>query len=157
MTKICLVCSPGGHLIEMLQLINAFKDYDLVLITHYERLINGIETLFPVKIYQMKYQRIKLLPIDLLLYLIKAGLMGFKVLRKENPQVIVTNGAQIAIPISYLAKLFGKRVIYIESLARVNDLSGTGKLIYPIADLFLVQWEGLLKRYKRAKYWGKVI
>ena len=58
---------------------------------------------------------------------------------------------------SFFAKLFGKKVIYIESLAKVNSLSVTGKMVYPFANKFYVQWEDLAKKYKKAEYLGRLM
>ncbi len=57
---------------------------------------------------------------------------------------------------AFLAKLFGKKLIYIESFARVYDGSKTGKLLYKYADLFIVQWESLKEVYPKAIYGGSI-
>lgn len=79
-----------------------------------------------------------------------------KILKKEKPDFVITTGALIAFPFCIFAKLRGTKIIYIESFARVNNQSLTGKLVYPFADLFLVQWEPLLKFYPKAKYVGGI-
>jgi hypothetical protein len=63
----------------------------------------------------------------------------------------------VTIPIFFFSRVLGIRSIYIESITRVVDLSGTGKMVYPIVDVFLVQWPSLLKKYRKAECWGKVI
>lgn len=76
------------------------------------------------------------------------------------PSVLLLNGPGTSVPLAYI--LFGfrflglanTRIVYIESLARVNLLSLSGRLILPIADRFIVQWEQLLMQYKRAEYYG---
>lgn len=82
-----------------------------------------------------------------------------KILLKEKPDFIISAGSEISIIFFYLSKVFSRaRLIYIESAAQVNDLSVTGKMIYPIADLFLVQWKSLLgKGYNKSKYSGGLI
>jgi beta-1,4-N-acetylglucosaminyltransferase len=82
-----------------------------------------------------------------------------RILLKERPDVVIsTGGGEIAIPFCYAGKLMGAKVVFIETLARVTTRSAAGKLIYPIADLFLVQWESLLKLYgSKAQYWGNVL
>ena len=62
----------------------------------------------------------------------------------------------MAIPICIYAKLFGKKIIYIESMARINSPSATGKLVYKFADLFIIQWEELRKFYPKAVYGGVI-
>lgn len=78
------------------------------------------------------------------------------ILKKEKPDVIITTGALAAFPFCLIGKLMRKKIIYIETFARVNGKSLTGKLVYPFADLFLVQWEELLKLYPKAKYVGGI-
>jgi len=84
-------------------------------------------------------------------------IQSFFIFFKEKPDVIITTGGGIAIPISFLGKLMRKKIGFIESSSRVKTPSLTGKILYPIADLFLVQWKCLLKRYgKKARYEGRV-
>ena len=43
-----------------------------------------------------------------------------------------------------------------ESIARVDSLSLSGKLLVRTADRFLVQWPQLAKKYTKAEYIGRV-
>jgi UDP-N-acetylglucosamine:LPS N-acetylglucosamine transferase len=81
-----------------------------------------------------------------------------KILMKEKPDILFSTGSEIAIPTFYIGKfLFGAKLIYLESVARMKEISFTGRLLMPIVDLFLVQWEELARKYKKAKFWGRVI
>ena len=82
-----------------------------------------------------------------------------RILLKERPRVIVSNGSgEVAIPAFYVAKLLGIKTIFIESGTVISTPSIGGKLTYPIADVFLVQWEEALKLYgKKARYEGAII
>ena len=93
------------------------------------------------------------------IFLIKTLIKAVKILIREKPDVIIsTGGGEIAVPFCYIVKVLGAKVIFIETLARMTTPSGGGRFVYPIADLFLVQWESLLEVYgSKAKYWGKVI
>ncbi|CAK7903905.1 UDP-N-acetylglucosamine transferase subunit Alg14p [[Candida] anglica] len=81
----------------------------------------------------------------------------------ELPSVLLINGPGTCVPLAYILfgmKFFGlcqTRIVYIESLARVNSLSLSGKLVLPVADRFLVQWEPLSHQYKRVEYHGILI
>ena len=75
---------------------------------------------------------------------------------KIRPKYIVTTGTHTAGPMCYLGKLFGSKIIYIETFANRNRKTATGRLIYPIADLFIVQWEEMLKLYPKAVYGGAI-
>ena len=59
-------------------------------------------------------------------------------------------------PVCFLAKRKGMKIIYIESFARVDAPSLTGKLMYSLADLFLVQWEEMLEVFPKATYAGGI-
>jgi UDP-N-acetylglucosamine:LPS N-acetylglucosamine transferase len=84
----------------------------------------------------------------------------FKSLRiflEERPDVVMTTGAGVAIPFCMIAKLFRKKLIFIESFARTETPSITGQVLYPISDLFLVQWRKNLQHYgDKAKYVGLI-
>jgi UDP-N-acetylglucosamine:LPS N-acetylglucosamine transferase len=90
---------------------------------------------------------------------IKGVVKIFLILLKERPDILFSTGSEIAAPAFYLGKFFYRtRLIYLECSAQVYRPSLTGRFIYPITDLFLVQWEPLLKRYgPKAKYVGGLI
>ena len=75
---------------------------------------------------------------------------------KIRPKYIVTTGTHTAGPMCYLGKLLGNKIIYIETFANRHSKTATGKLIYPIADLFIVQWEEMLELYPKAVYGGAI-
>lgn len=149
--KICLVCSHGGHLTQMLQLMDAFEGYETFFVTYNSEATKNLKNTYLIKHYGEKN-------IHLFLMMINMTLKAVSILTKEKPVAILSNGGEIAIPFCYIGKLLGIKIIFIESLSRVTSKSGTGKIIFPIADLFLVQWESLLGKYgKKAKYWGGVM
>ena len=79
-------------------------------------------------------------------------------LLKYNPDVIITTGANTAAAMCCLGKIFGKKVIYIESFAKRTSPTVTGKMIYKLHaySVFVVQWETMLKFYPKAVYWGGI-
>lgn len=148
--KICLICSAGGHLTQLLQLEDLWNRYDSFFVTHKKEITRDLPKKH--KTYFIKD------PGRNPFYFLINFLQGFFILLTEKPNVIVTTGGGIAIPMSYLGKFFGKKTVYIESLSRVENPSLTGKFLYPVADLFLVQWKFLLKKYGlKAEYRGRVI
>ena len=72
------------------------------------------------------------------------------------PDIIISTGALSTIPMCLLGKVFRKKIIFIESFAKVNSPTLTGKLIYKIADQFYVQWEEMLDIYPKAIYKGGI-
>ena len=75
---------------------------------------------------------------------------------KIKPDVIITTGSHTAVPMCYIAKIFRKKVIYIETFANMNTKTLAGRMVYPIADMFIVQWESMLKLYPKAVYGGSI-
>ena len=148
--KICLAFSPGGHYSEMQQIMDAFNDQDIFFVT--------IKTKSTKNLSNVHYLRDTLgrTKFHMIFNMLFISFQSLKIIFKERPKTIVSTGADVTIPLCYLGKIFGAKVIFIESVCRVNDLSISGKLIYPIANLFLVQWEKLTKKYYKAKFWGSV-
>ncbi len=145
MMKIALVCSHGGHLSEMLYLLDAFKGHEIFFITYDNprtRNLGHRKYLFP-NFGENYFEVIKNLH----------KIIG--ILLKENPDIIVSNGSEIAVPFFYVGKLLRKKLAFIECYTRINMPTVTGKLVYPISDLFLVMWPEMLENYgKKAKYFG---
>jgi UDP-N-acetylglucosamine:LPS N-acetylglucosamine transferase len=146
--KIGLICSPGGHLVEVLQLLEAFEDYPIFFLTYKEKATLNQRNTY----YIMNFARNPL-------YLIVGMLKILLIFLKEKPKVLFSTGAEIAIPSFYIGKfLFRTKLIYLECSAQVYSPSLTGRYVYPITDLFLVQWEPLLRQYGfKAKYIGGLI
>ena len=81
---------------------------------------------------------------------------AFRILAKERPDLIISSGAAVAVPFFYVGKLFGAKLIYIEVFDRIDSSTITGKLVYPIADRFIVEWEEMLKVYPKAINLGSI-
>jgi len=92
------------------------------------------------------------------LLMARALLSTFMILLREKPKLIVSTGSEIAIPAFYLARILRIKTIFIESWTRVDRPTGTGKIVYPVSDVFLVQWERLLSKYgNKARYEGAIL
>jgi UDP-N-acetylglucosamine:LPS N-acetylglucosamine transferase len=146
--KICLACSAGGHLTEILQLKESYEKYDHFFLT-FER-ENSKDLAKMERVYFVKDPSRN--PLDAIINFFQS----LYILLKERPDVIITTGAGVAVATCYLAKLFGKKTIFVESFCRVEKPSLSGRLVYPIADLFIVQWKQLLKFYPKAEYGGQI-
>lgn len=152
MATICLVSSCGGHFMELIQLLPAVEKYDFYILTEKNIASKGI--LSKYRHYYLIQQERKGLT-----FLFKFALniiISFCIYLKERPDIIISTGAGASYPTCRIAKLFGKKVIYIESFAKINDKSKTGELIYKFADKFYVQWPEMLKIYPKAEYHGTV-
>lgn len=153
--KVLFISSTGGHLNELLQLAPLFEKYDYKIITEKDKANEKLKEQYGEKLYFLPYgTRAKLFT-----YIFKYFYLCLKTIYlyfKIRPQVIVTTGTHTAGPMCYLGKIFRSKIIYIETFANKNKKTATGRLIYPIADLFIVQWEEMLKLYPKAIYGGSI-
>lgn len=155
MKKVLFISSTGGHLNELLQLKSMFKNYDYHIITEKDKTNEGLKGIYKDRIYFLPYgTRSKLVT-----YIFKYFYLCLKSIYfyfKLRPKYIITTGTHTAGPMCYLGKIFGSKIIYIETFANRSKKTATGRLIYPIADLFIVQWEEMLKLYPKAVYGGSI-
>ena len=152
MKKICFVSSSGGHWEELMCLREIADENDSFFVTEEGGQVNDAnlsERFYCVKQINRREKHFKR-------HFISSFRRAFLILKKEKPDVIITTGALAAYPFCLIGKLMRKKVIYIETFARVNGKSLTGKLVYPFADLFLIQWEEMLKCYPKAVYVGGI-
>lgn len=88
--------------------------------------------------------------------LIRNTFLAWKLLRREKPDLILSSGAAVAVPFFYLGKLYGAKTVYIEVFDRIDAPTLTGKLVYPVTDKFIVQWEEMKKVYPKAVNLGSI-
>lgn len=149
MKKICLVSSSGGHLEQLRQLRTIIESYDSFFVVPKSKTTSAIK--------HKKYLISDLNRKSKIMYIIgifKMFYEAFRIMRKERPDVIISTGAGAAIPMCVIGKIFGKKLIYIESFARIDTPNKTGKFLYHFADLFIIQWEELRPYYPKAVYGG---
>lgn len=139
MIKIALICSHGGHLTEMLELLEAFRGCELFFVTYASKRADELERQH--RVYAI--DNIGASPLRLLQSLPAT----WRILRQERPDVLVSTGSEIAIPFFVLAKFSRTRTVFVESYCHVKTPSRTGKVVYPFSDVFLVQWSQLLEAY----------
>lgn len=149
--KVCFTASSGGHLVEISQLKELTEKFKSFLVTEYCE-NEGIG--FCDKVYflnQVNRKELFFVP-----KFIKMFWRSYKILKKENPDIIISTGALMTYPFCVLGKVLGKKIVYIESFARTQNGSLTGRLVYPFADVFIVQWKKLKKVYPKSIYLGGI-
>ena len=147
--KLLLVCSPGGHIQDLLALEPAWGEFERTWATTPAA---DIDQLLQGERYDVGHGPTNRSVSKLLR---NVG-FAFKVLRERKPDVILSTGAAIAIPFFVLGKLSRRRLVYVECLARVDSLSASGRAVYWLADSFFGQWPKLA-RYRRVRYEGSVL
>ena len=147
--KICLVGSSGGHLTHLYMLKPFWQEHDRVWVTFDKADAQSLlqdEKMYPC--YFPTNRNIK--------NLLRNTVVAWKVLRKEKPDLIISTGAAVAVPFFYLGKLFGAKTAYVEVFDRIDNPTLTGKLVHPITDLFVVQWEEMLDVYSGSVNLGSI-
>lgn len=149
--KVMFICSVGGHLTQMLQIKKIFNKYNYVLVTEKTEVTRNMKEKYNMRYlvhgtrkYMFKYVFIELYNI------IKSVVYYIQ----YSPEVIVTTGTHTAVPMCFIAKFFGKKVVFIESFAKRTTPTKSGKLVYKIADTFVIQWDTLKGVYPKAEVWG---
>ena len=155
MKKVLFISSTGGHFSELLQLKKKNKKYDSYIITEKDDTSKNYKAEFGDKFYYLPYgTRSKMFS-----YVFKYFYLCLKTIYlffKIRPKYIVTTGTHTAVPMCYLGKLFGRKIIFIETFANSKSKTLSGRMIYPIANLFIVQWKEMLKLYPKAVYGGSI-
>jgi len=88
---------------------------------------------------------------------IVGAVLSAKAVIEEKPDVVISTGAGIVVFFCLFAKLRGAKLIFIESMARVESPTLTARMLYPFADLFFVQWTGLLEYFPKARFEGRLL
>jgi UDP-N-acetylglucosamine:LPS N-acetylglucosamine transferase len=148
----------GGHTKEMLTLVDMLGDdleYGYIIVEDDE--VSEAKIRRPGKTYRVLRPRDK-----------KHNLLGdlgktahsawqsWRALRAFRPQAVLSSGPSVAVPVCILARVMGIKVIFVETGSRVTALSMTGRMMYRVANLFIVQWPELAERCPRAVYAGRL-
>lgn len=149
MKNVIFISSTGGHLTELLQLKPLFSEVQATVITEKTKSNVNLKEEVDCSVSYLVYGTKQ----HLLTYLFKFAYNGLKSLYlfcKIRPDVIVTTGTHTAVPMCMIAHFFKKKVIWIETFANSQTATQAGKMIYPIADTFIVQWDSMKKQYPNA-------
>jgi UDP-N-acetylglucosamine:LPS N-acetylglucosamine transferase len=147
--RILLVASSGGHLLQLRQLASLWTREERSWVT-FQR--SDAESMLAGEAVTWAYHPTNRNTINALRNL----WLAWRLIRRERPRAIVTTGAGVAVPFAIIGRLAGIKVVYIESMARVATPSLTGRLIYPVATHFFIQWPDLKRYFPRASCYGTV-
>lgn len=148
--KVLLVCSPGGHLQQMLALKPAWRDMERTWVT-----LEGADVGYLLSEEEVRLGRG---PTNRSLSALVANIgLAVRLLRRHRPDAILSTGAGLSVPFFLIGKLLRIRLVYVESITRIETISLSGKLVYRLADSFFVQWPEAAERRRRAVYAGSVL
>lgn len=149
--KICFIASTGGHYEQIMMLKPIMKKYDSFIVTEktkYNCKVDGVKSYYIMQVNRRE--------ITFIIKMLINSIKSLFILLKEKPDVVITTGALSVIPLCLLSKLFRKKLIFIESFAKISSPTLTGSFLYKFADEFYIQWEELKKYYPKAIYKGGI-
>lgn len=152
-TKILFISSTGGHFSELMQLQALFGKCQYHIVTEKTPSNKNLKEKYGKQFDFLLYGT-KKTPLRYGFLLFTNCFISLWIYLKFRPQVVITTGTHTAGPMCCIAKLLGSKVIYIETFANRMTKTQAGRLLYYIADTFIVQWEEMLEIYPKAKYWG---
>jgi UDP-N-acetylglucosamine:LPS N-acetylglucosamine transferase len=145
--KICLTCSPGGHLSQLERLRPWWENHDRFWVV-LDR--DDIRSVLPAEQIISPYHPTTRSARNA----VRNFFLAFRILRRERPDVIVTTGAGVAVPFFLAARMLGIATVYIEVFGRINLPTLSGRLCHPMADLFLLQWPEQQRFYPKGQLVG---
>lgn len=145
--KILFVCSSGGHLDQLYRLRPWWEDHERAWVTFDDpqsrSLLQG-ERVTPAFAPTTRNVPNAIRNLGL----------AVRVLWAERPDVVISDGAGVAFPFFLIARILGVRTAYLEVYDRITRPTMTGRLCYPIASLFLLQWPEQARHYPRGQVIG---
>lgn len=148
--KVLMVSSSGGHLAQLHALRMWWESHERTWVT-----FPGADTrslLEGERVIAAYHPTTRNVP-----NLLRNLGLARRVLRRERPDVVVSSGAGVAVPFFLLARLLRIRTVYVEVYDRIDSATLTGRLCYPLSDLFLLQWEEQRRLYPRGVVIGRLL
>ena len=175
--KTMVVLGSGGHTAEMLGLMRALVPTRLYAPRTYVIATTDHTSAHRVQAFEAEHQTDETVAYARLprarevgqsyatsvLTTVHAMLHAMALVLRQRPALVLCNGPGTCIPICAAAialRVVGikkVRIVYVESIARVQTLALSGKLLVRVADHFLVQWPALAQKYPRAQYVGRIL
>lgn len=154
-TDVLLVCSTGGHLLQLVALRDAWEGFSRVWVTFDKSDARSLLADERVTFAHGPTNRnFGLLAVR---NLVRNGVLALRLVRAVRPKVVLTTGAGVAVPFAWVGRLLGARVVYVESLTRIDHPSLSCRLIAPVATRIYAQWPELTRAVPRARYLGSVV
>ena len=148
--KVALVCSSGGHLAQLHRLRPWWSRHERLWVTFDTP--DALALLADEPVVWAHHPTTRNLP-----NAIRNLGLAVRILMRERPDVVVSDGAGVAFPFFLVGKLIRAKTVYIEVYDRIDSRTLTGRLCAPITDLFCVQWEEQRRLYPRAKLIGTLL
>lgn len=147
----CLAASAGGHLSQALKLEPAWGTYDCFFVTTSDAAAAQLEGKYKTQV-EVVLETNRQQPLRVARMLLQC----IGIIARRRPDVVISTGAAPGCILCFLGKMTGARVAWVDSIANVERLSLSGRLVRPIADVFLTQWEDLADAGRGVEYAGEL-
>jgi len=151
---VLLVCSSGGHLFQLVVLKEAWGDFSRAWVTFDKS--DARSLLAGERVHFAHGPTNRSFGLVAVKNLARNLALAWRVVGAERPRVVLTTGAGVAVPFAWVGRLRGAKVVYVESLTRIDGPSLSCRLISPVADRVYAQWPELAEALPRARYVGAV-
>ena len=146
---VLLVCSTGGHLLQLHLLREAWTGLRTTWVTFDKS--DARSLLAGERVVYAHGPTNRNVP-----NLLRNLLLAVRLVRRTRPRVVVSTGAGLAVPFAWIGRVFGARVVYVESITRIDQPSLSLRLIRPVATRTYAQWPDLAETVRGARYVGSV-
>lgn len=147
--ELLLVCSSGGHLLTLWSLRASWEGFSRVWVTFDKSDARSLLAEERVVFAHGPTNRS-------LKNMLRNFVVAWRTIRAVRPKVVLTTGAGVAVPFAWIARLHGARIVFVESISRIEDLSLSCRLLAPVSDRIYVQWPELVGTSPRLRYAGQV-
>lgn len=146
---VLLAASPGGHLDLLRSAPDAFRGARRVWVTSPGPAVEHLRSGGDASADDV----VELVPLvgRSPVRTVRNAARSLRALRRHRPQLIVTSGASPAIPVAVLGRLLGIPVVFVETMARVDSPSESGRVLSRLADEVAVQWPEMAEVYPGAR------
>ncbi|MGD0374762.1 MAG: PssD/Cps14F family polysaccharide biosynthesis glycosyltransferase [Streptosporangiaceae bacterium] len=145
--KVLLVCSSGGHLAQLYRLRPWWDQHERTWVTFGHP--QAVSLLRGERMIPAFAPTTRNIP-----NAVRNLWLAIWVIRAERPDVVISDGAGVAFPFFIVARLLRVRTVYLEVYDRISRPTLTGRLCYPFAELFLLQWPEQAVSYPRGQVIG---
>ncbi|MGM0216067.1 PssD/Cps14F family polysaccharide biosynthesis glycosyltransferase [Enterococcus sp. AZ109] len=149
--KVCFTASSGGHFQQLMMLEPLMNQYESFIVT--EKTSYKVNCKQHKAYYVPQIQRKEKLWLFRFLFIFLTSLKIFFI---EKPDVIISTGVLATLPMCFLGKICRKKIIFIESFAKSEVPTLTGRVMVKISDKVYVQWKSMLRFYERATCLGSI-
>lgn len=151
---VLLVCSSGGHLLQLLALREVWVSETRLWVTFDKG--DSRTLLSDERVVHAFGPTNRSFVVRAAVNTLRNAVLAWRIVGLMRPAVVLTTGAGVAVPFAWIGRLRGARIVYVESFTRIDGASLSCKLIAPVAERIYGQWPEFIEAVPRARYLGNV-